>query len=231
MSSFQRPPTRHESVIWRNVEVRFPGFTDKLANFYWGLIDEMKVEAGTPQFAQMLLGKFPEGIDTTDLATDNTAGEPRLSHDPAAIGVWAASVHAFYGYIESVLGGSELIPCNTNDGWTSAEQIRILQHKNAELSRQVADLKAAISQYEAPEGETNKKRMSSFYKLIYTTILVEYKFEQHRLNAIREIKKIAKRNAKTYKSFEHNYKDLYLDDDVFSGILDEAYENVKGTPL
>lgn len=224
MKQSERPPTPCEKAVWRNVGARFPGFTDEVAKFYWGLVDDDGLKAGSPEFSRMLLAKWPDGIDVEDLAERNDRSATKLSQDIGVVCKWADVVLTFHCYIESVLDGSEPVPIKVADGWHMADQLVELKRENARLGEQLKILTEKQSAYRDSIKSVPEKRISSIYKLICGISINKYKYTHNKNNqATSNIKNILDKVTDVEKKI-----DCSLDEDTIRKILRDAYSHVTG---
>ena len=97
-------------ATWKNVNARYPGFTEDISDFVWYLVDVKYLDFSDRKIVDRMLFEFPNGIDILDRAEAKFEISSKISKDADAVSTWLKAVFDFHFFVESILDGSHLIP-------------------------------------------------------------------------------------------------------------------------
>lgn len=166
-----------QTAVWRNVHARYPGVTEEVWEYYWRLMPNtgLENEEAKAEFVRMLLAKWPDGVDLTDLAKDPATCEP--SKDPGQISDWAVAVANFQEYVEAILDGNELIPFDNSKNWLNADRFGALKEENRQYREENEALRMGRkNESDSIEVVVASKRKTSIYRMIYGISVSKYHF-------------------------------------------------------
>lgn len=175
----KRNLTPMEAFVWRNVRARYPGFTEKVSDLYWDLLEgSARIKIGDAKLAKRLLVELPDGIDIRDIATDGTASEAVLSTDKERISSWAVDVLKCHEAVETVLdNSSSLLSFEGGGGWLLLDRTAEMQQDISRLEGENEYLRSHISDIDKKINNIGSNEMNSMYTLIYGALVKKYDFD------------------------------------------------------
>lgn len=163
----QQPITRGQRAIWRNVNARYPGFSEDVSDYFWKLADEDRLEAGTPEFVRMLLAKWPDGIDVSDLSHDRPDGGAKWTTDSELVQQWTVKVSEYHRVVESILDGEELLPLQGSE-WQHLSRLVAIKDENLNLKNYLRDIEISMGRQSETIDNLPHKSKNSIYTIIYS---------------------------------------------------------------
>lgn len=175
----------HYVAIWKNVNARYPGFTEDISTFVWDLVDVKHLKFSDRKIVDFLLVEFPKGVDALDRVEGEIDVSSKVSKKFDAVSSWLSAVFKYQSVVESVIHGNHLIPL---------ENMSAYQHYLCEIESLKKDNEFLLSKIDGL-GDSHKeisglphKRVMSIYKLIVG--IAEEKFGYNGISSHNAVSKI-----------------------------------------
>lgn len=221
MEPHSKSLTSNQNAVLRNVQARYPGFTNDVASAFWRLVDREKLDAKGFEIGILLLAKWPDGLNIADLSDH---GETSIvSVDAAMVRKWLDSVLIYHNYVESILDGSVLLPFDAGS-LNIANQLQNTHNENKRLIGEILLLKDKLALSNMSINDLDHHRVRSIYKIIFGISFVRFKYRPHSRNGA------AGSISKILAGVEADV-DCELDEDTVLKVLKAAYNYLSGPAL